>query len=49
MKVVGRMGESHIIIDMFLHSYHPCTIHEISMQYIIIHPIYNIENNALLI
>ena len=46
IKVVECIGKSHIIIDMFLNTYHPIiyyTVHEISMQYIIVNPIYNIK------
>ena len=51
IKIVGLMGKIHIIIYMFLHSYHPIiysTVHEINMQYSMVNPIDNIESNALL-
>ena len=39
------MGNSRLIID-YVPSY---TVHEISIQYIIFHPIYNIESNVFFI
>ena len=43
------MGKTHIIIDIFLNSIPSYTAHDISMQYIVVNPTYNIESNAFLI
>ena len=45
------MGESHIIIDQFLNTYHPIinyTSHKMFIQCSMVNPIYNIASNTFL-
>ena len=50
IKIVGLMGKIDIsLLCSYIATIPSCTVHDINVQYSIFYPLYNIENNSLLI